>query len=73
MFDWVMEALLPQIFAQVQEPMKNFQGKVWGGAMWQRPDISKGLTPEQGQRLMAYYANGGTENFRNMMDYTPRE
>ena len=32
MFDWVMDFLLPQIFAQVQEPMKAYQGKVWGGA-----------------------------------------
>jgi cobaltochelatase CobN len=69
MFDWVMDFLLPQIFAQVQEPMKAYQGKVWGGAMWRRPDISKGLSPEQGQRILDYYANGGTENFRNLMDY----
>jgi cobaltochelatase CobN len=69
MFDWVMDFLLPQIFAQVQEPMKAYPGKVWGGAMWRRPDISKGLTPEQGQRILDYYANGGTENFRNLMDY----
>ncbi|NEW86982.1 MULTISPECIES: cobaltochelatase subunit CobN [Rhodopseudomonas] len=69
MFDWVMEFLLPQMFAQLGEPLKQFSGKVWGGAMWRRPDVAKGVTAEQGQRIHDYWVNGGVENLRHLMDY----
>lgn len=69
MLDWVFEQMFMGVVGRAQEPLKAYSGKVWGGVQWRRPDLTKGLTPEQGQRIFDYYANGGTENFRNLMDY----
>lgn len=69
LLDWAFEAMFMGVVGRVQEPLKAFGGKVWGGVMWRRPDLSKGLNPEQGQRIFDHYANGGIENYRHLMDY----
>lgn len=69
LLDWAFEAMFMGVVGRVQEPLKGFGGKVWGGIQWRRPDLSKGIAPEQGQRIFEYYANGGTENYRHLMDY----
>lgn len=69
LLDWAFAEMFPRVLGKVQEPLKSFGGKVWGGIMWQRPDLTKGLDRTQGDRIFRYWSNGGTENFRNVMAY----
>lgn len=67
--DWVFEQMFMKLLGIVQAPLRNYDGKVWGGVMWKRPDLTKGLTAEQGGRIFDYWENGGIENYRRFMDY----
>lgn len=69
MFDWVMDYLLPQMFAQVGPQLRSSQAKVWGGKFWQRPDITRGFTPDQARQVLGYWEAGGVDNWRHLMDY----
>ncbi|KAF2991217.1 cobaltochelatase subunit CobN [Methylocystis sp. MJC1] len=69
MFDWVMESTFPILLGKVEPLLGDFDGRVWGGPMWKRPDLTRGLTPEQCERIMAYMRNGGAQNEGYLADY----
>ena len=69
LLDWVFEAMFMPLVAKVQPSLKDTGGKVWGGLMWRRPDLTRGLSPAQAERLFAYWSNGGVENYRSLADY----
>ena len=69
MFDWVMESTFQILLGKIEPLLANFDGRVWGGAMWKRPDLTRGLTPEQCERVMAYMRNGGAKNETYLADY----
>lgn len=69
LFDWAMEPAFPPLLARVQEPLKSFAGKVWGGLMWRRPDLTRGMAPDQAERVFAYWTNGGDANYRALVDF----
>ena len=69
MFDWVMESTFPVLLGKIEPLLADFDGRVWGGPMWKRPDLTRGLTPEQCERIMAYIRNGGAQNEGYLADY----
>lgn len=69
LFDWAYDAGFQALLAKTRDALASFDGRIWGGPMWKRPDVTKGLSPEQAGRLFDYYHNGGVENFRRMTDY----
>lgn len=69
MFDWVMESTFPILLGKVEPLLADFDGRVWGGPMWKRPDLTRGLTPEQCERILAYMRNGGAQNEGYLADY----
>lgn len=69
MFDWVMESTFPILLGKIEPLLADFDGRVWGGATWKRPDLTRGLSPEQCERIMAYMRNGGAQNEGYLADY----
>ncbi|MBL8671285.1 MAG: cobaltochelatase subunit CobN [Alphaproteobacteria bacterium] len=69
LLDWVFEQMFGRLVGIAQPALRSFEGKVWGGLMWRRPDLTRGLTPAQAARLFEYWDNGGIENYRRLADF----
>lgn len=69
LLDWVMETTFVPMVARLKAPLAAFPGKVWGGMMWRRPDLTRGLSPQAAERIHAYWTNGGDANVRALLDY----
>ncbi|MDC7784700.1 cobaltochelatase subunit CobN [Rhodoplanes sp. TEM] len=69
LLDWVMETTFVPMVARLKAPLAAFPGKVWGGLMWRRPDLTRGLSAEAAARIHAYWTNGGEANVRALLDY----
>ncbi len=75
LFDWPMDAPLTaraafnRLIKAVEPTLAGFSGKIWGGLDWRRPDLTKGLSPEQCARIEAYLREGGAQNEAALIDY----
>ncbi len=75
LMDWPMDApatsqgTFSRLLKAVSPALSGFEGKVWGGLEWERADLTRGLTPEQCQRLMVYLRQGGARNEASLADY----
>ena len=75
LMDWPMDApatsqgTFSRLLKAVSPALSGFEGKVWGGLEWEHADLTRGLTPEQCQRLMVYLRQGGARNEASLADY----